>query len=134
MKALATAVTPIMKLLVAVAAFIGTPLRRFIAGTLMTPPPIPNSPGDLTAGGYAEDRIRMLGPRQVCIHRVSIPFGQIPASSALIASNASIRAFYRNTSPGPIAVQDPNQPYTDQGLWVGVVESSPYTISAATAQ
>ena len=99
----------------------------------MNPIPIPNA-GELTAGGYAEDRIRMLGPRQVCIHRVSIPFNRIPASSALIASNASIRAFYRNTSPGEIPLLDPNQPYTDQGLWVGVVESSPHTISAPTAQ
>jgi hypothetical protein len=95
---------------------------------------IQNIPDDLSAGGYTEDRIRILGPRQVCIHRVSVPFDQIPASSALIANNTGIRAFYRNASPGEIPLLDPNQPFTDQGLWVGVVESSPYTISAATAQ
>ena len=44
MNALAAAVTPIMKLLVATATFIGTRIRTFIAGTLMKPPPTPRSP------------------------------------------------------------------------------------------
>lgn len=95
--------------------------------------PIPN-PGDLTTGTYDENRIRMLGPRQVCVHRVAVPITQIPASSTLIASDSAIRAYYRNLNPGEIPLLDPNQPYTDQGLWVGVVESSPHTINAPTAQ
>src|SRR6266540_3808638 len=44
MNALAAAVTPIMKLLVATAAFIGTRMSMFIAGTLMKPPPTPRRP------------------------------------------------------------------------------------------
>ena len=43
MSALAAAVMPIIMLLVAVATRSGTPIARFISGTLMIPPPIPSS-------------------------------------------------------------------------------------------
>ena len=43
MSALAAAVMPIIMLLVAVATRSGTPIARFISGTLTIPPPIPSS-------------------------------------------------------------------------------------------
>src|SRR3989449_704021 len=51
--ALAAAVTPIMKLLVATAAFIGTRMSMFIAGTLMNPPPTPSKPENTPAAALA---------------------------------------------------------------------------------
>jgi len=53
MNALAAAVTPIMKLLVATAAFIGTCINTFIAGTLMNPPPTPRRPENTPAAALA---------------------------------------------------------------------------------
>ena len=43
MIALAAAVIPIIRLLVAVATRSGTPMTRCITGTLTSPPPIPRS-------------------------------------------------------------------------------------------
>ena len=49
MKALAAAVTPIMKFDVAVATLNGTPITRYINGTLTGPPPMPSSPETIPA-------------------------------------------------------------------------------------
>jgi hypothetical protein len=78
---------------------------------------------------YPENRIHILEPRQRCLHRVNVVVGQIPNSSVLAATNTTIRAFYRNGTRGQIPRTsdipgtDGYQPFTDQGLWVGVVES-----------
>jgi len=93
---------------------------------------IANIGENIGAGGYSEERIRILGPRQICVHRITVAFGQIPGSSALWAGNVTVRAFYRNTSAGPLL--DPNRPYTDQGLWVGVVMSPSRGINAPIGQ
>ncbi len=49
MSAPVAAVTPIIRLLVAIAARSGIPISRFITGTLMTPPPTPSRPETLPA-------------------------------------------------------------------------------------
>ena len=54
MIALAEAVMPIIRLLVAVATRSGTPMMRCISGTLMIPPPIPSS-AESDAGAQAAD-------------------------------------------------------------------------------
>lgn len=72
---------------------------------------------------YPEQQIRILGPRQICVHEVNVPFSQIPNASALVSSTSTVTVFYRNTNRGTIPLFDFNQPFTDQGLWVGVVES-----------
>ena len=101
-------------------------------GIVFNDAPAPNN-GDLTAGGYPEERIRLLGPRQICVTHASIAVSQIANASALIAANATITAFYRNNARGEIPPSELNQPYTDQGLWTGIVRSSPYAFNEAHA-
>lgn len=90
---------------------------------------VPNGTEQVTS--YTEERIRLLGPRQLCVHRVSVPLNQVPNFSALIAENANIKAFYRNSTRGSAIPQPGQTPiFNDQGLWVGVVESQPQTVAA----
>ncbi len=49
MAAPVAAVTPIMRLLVAMVALSGTPMSRFMMGTLKAPPPTPSNPLTLPA-------------------------------------------------------------------------------------
>lgn len=89
--------------------------------------PVPQAGENVTT--YSEERIRILGPRQTCVHRVTLAFNTLPNPSALTAGNSTIKAFYRNTTRGT-AVPGPGDTaiYTDQGLWTGVVESGLETI------
>lgn len=97
-----------------------------------------NNPTGIIANGtegvnsYAEDRVHLLGPRQLCVHRVTLPLNQVPGFSALIDQNATVKAFYRNNARGT-AIAAPGQTpiFSDQGLWVGVVESQPQRIATA---
>lgn len=101
-----------------------------VFGTVASTIVVPNIGENI--GSYPEDRIRLLGPRQICVHRVERPFGQIPNQSALTADNATITAFYRNATVGTtVAVGNRPTIYVDQGLWTGVVQSSPQRIGAA---
>jgi hypothetical protein len=95
-----------------------------------SPAPISNQ-GENVAS-YAESRIRLLGPRQRCVHKVSYVVSQLPNPSVVGFSGATIKALYRNTAVGSAAVTT-GEPviYSDQGLWVGVVESPPADISIA---
>lgn len=72
---------------------------------------------------YPLSRIRLLGPQQRCVHRVAIPFSQIPGGSALAADNSTVRAFYRNDVRGVAQSTGGLSTYSDQGLWVGVATS-----------
>lgn len=91
--------------------------------------PIPNNGEQV--GSYPDTRIRLLGPRQTCVYTVTVPFNSIPNSSALTAGNASVRAFYRNAVTGGTTPRPGEATvYNDQGLWIGVVESSPQTLAA----
>jgi hypothetical protein len=82
--------------------------------------------GNISEGvnSYPLSRIRLLGPQQRCVHRVAIPFNQIPGGSALVAENSTVRAFYRNNVRGAVQPTGGLSVYGDQGLWIGVVESS----------
>lgn len=85
--------------------------------------------GQFQGGGIPESDIRLLGPRQSCVHRVELPMSRLP-DPTIATGSASVKAYYRNTSPG--AQTQPGDPTTavfpDQGLWVGVVESEPVII------
>jgi hypothetical protein len=97
-----------------------------------------NSPGAIPAGqnqgtAYPESDIRLLGPRQSCVHRIEFPANQYPDAS-ISTGNATVKAYYRNTTRGTSApVTNLATPiYADQGLWVGIVESEPVTIPFAS--
>lgn len=80
-------------------------------------------------GSFPEDNIRMLGPRQRCVHRVVFPFSQVGTS---LTDNVEVRAFYRINSAGTVnqsAIATPI--FNDQGLNIvsgGYLESPPVTV------
>lgn len=97
-----------------------------------------NSPGPLSqgvpqgAGSYPENEIRLLGPRQSCIHRLEFTTNQLPAAN-IATGGATVKAYYRNTAPGVVQNSNPQATpvYTDQGLWVGIAESDSISIPLA---
>ncbi|HUN06943.1 MAG TPA: hypothetical protein PLQ56_10090 [Aggregatilineales bacterium] len=88
-----------------------------------------NSTARLPAGGsqnapVPESEIRLLGPRQSCIHRIELAPNQYP-DPTIGTGSATVKAYYRNTNPGVAQVVTANtsQIFTTQGLWTGLVES-----------
>jgi hypothetical protein len=80
---------------------------------------------------YDEETIRLLGPRQRCVHRVTYPGGP---PSQFSVEGTTLRAFYRNDNVGAITLPPgADQPavYPDQGLWVGLVESNSIVLAGA---
>jgi hypothetical protein len=91
------------------------------------PQPAPNT-GSTT---FSESNIRLLGPRQRCVHRVEIPRNSVNLSPG---SSATVRSFYRINATGKITTSDAIFP--DQGLAriVGGIEQSgevPITFTAS---
>ncbi|MBZ0284872.1 MAG: hypothetical protein K8L97_29310 [Anaerolineae bacterium] len=87
--------------------------------------PNPQAFGGAGGGGsYPEEDIRLLGPRQSCIHREVFPYEQIPSLGLGIGQNI-VKAYYRNTTRGVVQLANGAQQliYPDQGLWVGIAES-----------
>ena len=90
--------------------------------------PQPNAPIAGAGEGavtYPAERIRLLAPRQRCVHRVRINVANIPQPGASIfaageGSEGIVTAFYRNDNRGQA---QPGYRYPDQGLWTGVVVS-----------
>lgn len=79
---------------------------------------------------FPEEQIRLLGPRQRCVHRLSFPFNQL--DQTIISGNATVQAYYRINTNGQI--QGLNPIFPDQGLGIipgGIVTSSPENISNA---
>lgn len=140
---------------IATVAFIFDPNQVIIGddgstgvGLLFNVPLNFNIPGNSrnTAGvpNFDEEIIRLLGPRQLCVHRVQIPnsnFANLQLNQPL-----QVRAYYRVTTRGPISqtaglnalgTPQPTPIFPDQGLAPitgGYLESEPYTIPfAATA-
>lgn len=76
-----------------------------------------------------QNYIRLLGPRQRCVQRISVPAAQL--GSLGINAGSTVTAYYRNNTPGGL-----NNPaisvYPDFGLWVGIIQSEPGTISFST--
>jgi hypothetical protein len=89
-----------------------------------------NSPSPQSAGApqgavsYPENEIRLLGPRQSCVHKLEFSINQLPAAN-IATGSATVKAYYRNTSPGIVQNSNPQATpiYPDQGLWVGISES-----------
>ncbi len=98
-----------------------------------------NSPNRQASGSpsstqYPEADIRLLGPRQSCVHRVEFAPNQFPDQS-IGSGAATVKAYYRNTARGasqPITAQA-TPIYPDQGLWVGVTESESVVIPFASS-
>ncbi|MDE2821525.1 MAG: hypothetical protein OXI40_17475 [Chloroflexota bacterium] len=63
--------------------------------------------------GYAESDIRLLGPRQRCVHALDLV-----ASQDMIDNGGTIRAYYRMSLPGEHQARSEGKPaiYADQGL------------------
>ncbi|PJF41018.1 MAG: hypothetical protein D6737_09285 [Chloroflexi bacterium] len=86
--------------------------------------------------GVPENLIRLLGPRQRCVHKIQFPSTQF--DNVIRSGTAQVRAYYRNNVTGGIVLQPANDAtgtpiYPDQGLWAGVVQSAPVTIPVQTA-
>jgi len=90
-------------------------------------------PGQGQGLSYPEADIRLLGPRQSCVHRIEFAANQYPDPS-IGTGNATVKAYYRNTTGGTSApVSNLATPiYADQGLWVGVAESESSVIPFAS--
>lgn len=82
---------------------------------------------------FPDDDMRLLGPRQRCVHRVVFPGDQLDPN--LSTGQATVRAYYRVTTPG-IVPPTPDAPaiFPDMGLNVlsdNVVFSEPQIIPIA---
>lgn len=99
-----------------------------------------NPPSTLSTGAvrqnvasFAETDIRVLGPRQRCVHKVEFPASQI--SGTLATGSTTVVAYYRSTSRGQAVQSQTNTSpviFVDQGLWTGYVESDPVFIPLAS--
>lgn len=100
-----------------------------------------NPTNSLTAGlarqdstTIPEESIRLLGPRQRCVHTIEFPNGNVLVDPSLTTGTASVRAYYRGSTrgavvPTPGIVATPI--YSDQGLWTGYITSDAATIPIA---
>lgn len=100
-----------------------------------------NPPNSLSTGGtrqdftaFPESNIRLLGPRQRCVHRLEFPASQVLADPTLASGGAQVLAYYRITSAGQV-IASPGVAATpifpDQGLLTvrsGFVQSEPVRI------
>ncbi|MDZ4763816.1 MAG: hypothetical protein SGI73_04635 [Chloroflexota bacterium] len=93
----------------------------------------------LTSGGtrggnpvVADRDLRILGPRQRCVHSVEFPAGNVLIDQAITRGLVRIRAYYRNNSAGQVVQTNPvaTPIFNDQGLWSGYVESDEVSIPA----
>jgi hypothetical protein len=88
------------------------------------PTSVTNNVSRQDSASVPESNIRVLGPRQRCIHKVRFAYNTLDAN---VGSGAlQVRAFYRSNnrgtvSPPPGAAATPI--YPDQGLWTGYIES-----------
>ncbi len=99
-------------------------------GLYFTPATSVTIPGharpDADPPSFPENNIRLLGPRQRCVHRVDIPGNQILNNPQIQPGNTQVTTYYRITGSGQI--QQQNAIYTDQGLAVipgGIIEAEP---------
>lgn len=98
--------------------------------------------GRFDPGVFPDAQIKLLGPRQRCIHTVEFPNGNVLIDPGISSGNAQVRAYYRNNTRG--AVNPPqisiygngivSTPiFNDAGLWVGYVESPAVLVPLASA-
>jgi hypothetical protein len=93
----------------------------------------------LTTGAVRQDSasipesdIRLLGPRQRCVHRLEFPANRLDPNFA--TGSVRVRAYYRNTTRGQVVQSgSPATPiFTDQGLWTGFIQSEAVIIPLAS--
>ncbi len=86
------------------------------------------------SASYPETNIRLLGPRQRCIHRIEFPATQLGANIG--SGAAQVKAFYRINNAGQVqASAVATAIYNDQGLNIvpnGYLESPPVSIPLGT--
>ena len=104
-------------------------------GIIIDPAPAEGSQerADPNLETYDEGDVRLLGPRQRCVHSL-----QLTASQAMIDDGGSARAYYRMSVAGTQQPQTEGTRaiYPDQGLDImseGVVFSEPVEIAAASS-
>lgn len=83
-------------------------------------------------GAVPATDVRLLGPRQSCVHEAIYTYEQI-GQLGLTGANNTVKAYYRNTNRGIIQAS-PNGPaiFGDLGLWVGITESDPVPVLPST--
>jgi hypothetical protein len=98
------------------------------AGIVFNNQPIPNVQAQQTL--VPDSNIRLLAPRQRCVLRVDIPAAQFGQYG--ISPGTFVKGFYRNATTGASQGILPGQTqlFPDQGLWVGVTESNPVSITS----
>jgi hypothetical protein len=101
-------------------------------GLIFTPQANLATAGTRTGTGAVTDgELRLLGPRQRCVHTEEFPAGNVLVNSALASGQTTVRAYYRNNTSGS-TVQEPGVAATpifnDQGLWTGYLESDAVSI------
>lgn len=82
-----------------------------------------------------ESMIRILGPRQRCVHTLEFPAGNVLIDPALNSGAALVRAFYRSNTAGSVVQQSgilATPIYNDMGLWTGIVQSGDAALTAPT--
>lgn len=83
------------------------------------------------SGTIPESSIRLLAPRQRCLHTIEFPAGNVLPDPNLTSGGAEVVAYYRNNVNGPITTSPIPQAtpiFRDQGMWTGIVRSAPATI------
>ncbi len=80
-----------------------------------------------------EANIRLLGPRQRCVHTLEFPAGNVMIDPAINSGTAQVVAFYRNNSDSQtIPTSSIATPiFSTHGLWTGLIQSSPVVIPVA---
>ncbi|MCA9915537.1 MAG: hypothetical protein KC496_19420 [Anaerolineae bacterium] len=84
------------------------------------------------ASTFSNDNIRLLGPRQRCVHRVEIPAAQL---SGIIGGQTTVRSYYRITTPGAV-LTTATAIFPDQGLAIlsdGIETSDTVVIPASVS-
>ncbi len=96
--------------------------------------PNPQPRGTGGGGAIPEADIRLLGPRQSCVHHEEWGYEQIPRLGLSLGQNI-VKAYYRNTSAGSTSITNSTQQriFSDQGLWVGIIESESIPIPIGTS-
>lgn len=97
-----------------------------------------NSPGNIGVNSYPNNVIRLLGPRQRCIHTERIPYSSLPQN---MRGGGTVSAYYRITTDGVVPAVGGTTPqvYQSQGLDVidpsttgGVLVSEPVIVPVRT--
>jgi hypothetical protein len=82
------------------------------------------------ASTFSNDNIRLLGPRQRCVHRVEIPANQL---GGIQPGVTTVRSYYRITTPGAV-LTTATAIFPDQGLALltnGIAVSEEVTVPIA---